>query len=269
MKKISVLLLCLSGIIQASYSQDINPKGKTLAERFLLPKGCIRKTLDNQSFAYYLRNFPLKNHGSKVYYFDKREKNNPVYAAVLDIDCGIRDLQQCADAVMRLRSEYLYKQQKIKDIHFKNFAGMDMDYVRYQQGYRMSTTAYKKTNAPDTSLQGFRKYLDMVFAYANTYTLEREMSPQSVQDLQGGDVFIVSKANAFGHAVIIMDVAFDEKTKEKIFLLAQSYMPAQDIHILKNTNDTGHPYWYSTQYLQENLVTPEWTFPVSALKKFK
>ncbi|MBC8109721.1 MAG: DUF4846 domain-containing protein [Verrucomicrobia bacterium] len=269
MKKISVLLLCLSGIIQACHSQDISPEGKTLAERFLLPKGYFRKSLDRQSFAFYLRNFPLKSHGSKVYYFDKKEKYNPVYSAVLAIDCGTRDLQQCADAVMRLRSEYLYKQQKIKDIHFKNFAGTDMDYVRYKQGYRMTTTAYKKTNAPDTSRQGFRKYLDMVFAFANTYTLEREMLPQSIQDLQAGDVFIVSKANAYGHAVIIMDVAFHEKTKEKIFLLAQSYMPAQDIHILKNTNEAEHPNWYSAQHLQENLVTPEWTFPVSALKKFK
>jgi hypothetical protein len=252
-----------------AYVQEINTEGKTVAERFPVPAGYVRKPVDSQSFAAFLRNFPLKAHASKVFYFDKREKWNPVYTAVLNIDCGNKDLQQCADAVIRLRSEYLYKQKQIKAIHFKNFAGTDMDYSRYQQGFRITDSGYKKTNKPDSSRQGFRKYLDMVFAYANTYTLDREMLPQTIQNLKPGDVFIVSKTNAYGHAVMVMDVAVHQKTGEKIFLLAQSYMPAQDIHILKNNNLFSHSSWYHTEDLKEKLVTPEWTFPLTALKRFE
>ena len=50
--------------------------------------------------------------------------------------------------------------------------------------------------------------------------------------LQPGDVFI--KGGSPGHAVIVVDVAIYTQTGKKVFLLAQSYMPAQQIHILVN-----------------------------------
>lgn len=61
---------------------------------------CLR--LSEGSFAEYLRNLPLKPHGTKVKYYNGEEKPNDVYVAVIDIDVGTRDLQQCADAVIRL-----------------------------------------------------------------------------------------------------------------------------------------------------------------------
>ena len=72
--------------------------------------------------------------------------------------------------------------------------------------------------------------------------------------MQPGDVFI--KGGFPGHAMIVVDVAVNKKG-EKIFMLAQSYMPAQDIHIVKNPgNETLSP-WY---VLGEGatIVTPEW-----------
>jgi len=45
-----------------------------------------------------------------------------------------------------------------------------------------------------------------------------------------------------GHAVIVVDMAEDAKG-QRAFLLAQSYMPAQDIHILKNPMDADLSPW--------------------------
>ena len=47
--------------------------------------------------------------------------------------------------------------------------------------------------------------------------------------LQPGDVFI--KGGSPGHAVIVVDVAIYPQTGKTVFLLAQSYMLAQQIHI--------------------------------------
>jgi hypothetical protein len=259
-------------MVVSSWAQDtmLNTSGKTVKDRFSAPEGYIRVPLVQQSFGEYLRSFLLKAHQTPVYLFDNSLKaNQDVHTAVLDIDRGSRDLQQCADAVMRLRAEFLYKYKRISEIHFKNYSGTDMDYSRYMQGYRINSKGfYLKSVQPDNTAAGFRKYLDMVFAYANTYTLEKELKPISLKDIQAGDVFIVSYPTRFGHAVMVMDVAENKQTGDKVFLLAQSYMPAQDIHILKNSNDSKNPYWYSLSQIKDELHTPERTFPVTSLHRF-
>jgi hypothetical protein len=250
--------------------QNIPQTGKTLVERFQTPEGYIRVAIAKGSFGEYLRNFPLKPAQAKVYlHTGKLKANQDLHIAVLDIDTGSQDLQQCADAVMRLRAEYLFDSKQMDKIGFKNFAGTNMDWQRYAQGYRITAKgAYQKVAKADNTKQNFRKYLDMVFSYANTFTLMKEMQKVELKDLQIGDVFIVGYPDRFGHAVIVMDVAEHKNTKEKIFLIAQSYMPAQDIHLLKNTNDTQNPFWYSVPQIKEMLNTPEWDFPADALRRF-
>ena len=82
--------------------------------------------------------------------------------------------------------------------------------------------------------------------------------------MQIGDVFI--KGGSPGHAVIVVDMA-KSSTGETLFLLAQSYMPAQEIQILVNpVNDDLSP-WYSTKYL-DYLQTPEWGFEIDELMRF-
>ncbi len=58
--------------------------------------------------------------------------------------------------------------------------------------------------------------------------------------------------------MIVVDVAQNKKG-QKIFMLAQSYMPAQDIHIVKNQANTSTSPWYEASGINE-IVTPEWTF---------
>ncbi|HOP99614.1 MAG TPA: DUF4846 domain-containing protein [Acetivibrio clariflavus] len=51
-------------------------------------------------------------------------------------------------------------------------------------------------------------------------------------------------------------------------MIAQSYMPAQDIHVLKNFNGTEISPWYSLNF-GDVLNTPEWTFYKDQLMRFR
>ena len=59
------------------------------------------------------------------------------------------------------------------------------------------------------------------------------------------------------HAVIIVDMC-ESKQGEKLLLIAQSYMPAQDIHILKNTAMPQLGAWHKRS--SGNFHIAEWNF---------
>lgn len=243
----------------------INPEGPVLAERFGLPPGFARKESEAGSFAYYLQNLPLKPAGTKVRYYDGREKSAEVYLAVVDYSLGARDLQQCADAVIRLRAEYLYAAGRFNEIQFKFVNGFKADFSKWASGYGISVNgnnvSWIRNSNNNSSYASFQKYLDLVYAYASTLSLEKELTAKPFSDLAIGDVFI--QAGSPGHCVIVVDLAVNESTGEKIFMLAQSYMPAQDIQVLKG-DDEGSP-WFSAN-LKDLLRSPEWTFKPSDLK---
>jgi len=248
----------------------INPTGKTIKTRFNTPEGFNRIRPTENSFQYYLQNFNLKPQGSKVHLYNQELKNRQdVHEAILNINVGNRDLQQCADATMRLRAEYLYEEQLFHNIHFNFTNGFNAMYSKWRQGERIRVkgnivTWYNGAVKGD-SRKSFDKYLTMVFSYAGTLSLEKEMKKVILKDMQIGDIFI--QGGSPGHAVIIVDMAIN-KEREVLFLLAQSYMPAQEIHILKNFNNPLISPWYSAKNLF-NLTTPEWTFTKNNLKRFQ
>jgi hypothetical protein len=108
--------------------------------------------------------------------------------------------------------------------------------------------------------------MNYVFSYANTGSLKNELKKvNNVSDITAGDVFI-HKGRPYGHAVTVVDVAQD-KNGNKIFMIAQSYMPAQEIHVLKNPENNSISPWYSVDFGEE-LQTPEWTFTKGDLFRF-
>ena len=223
---------------------------ETLAQRIAPPVGFTRVAAPSGSWAEWLRGVPLKPVGSPVLTYTGAPKwRQDVHVAVLDIDVGKRDLQQCADAVMRLRAEWLYASNRKNEIAFN-----DTD------GRRRLFSKQSKQDYP-----AFRKYMDLVFAYAGTYSLDRELKPAKIADLQIGDVFI--KGGFPGHAVLVADMAVNAATGEKRFLLVQSYMPAQDVHVLKNPNANDGSPWYATG-IGLQLETPEWNFQATQLKRW-
>ena len=255
--------------VKTKQSYLINESGKIISDRILTPKGYKRLETELNSFANYLQGFPLKAHNSKVHLFNGKLKNRQdVHIAVLDIDVGKRDLQQCADATIRLRAEYLFKQKKYKNIQFEFTNGFKASYLKWQQGYRIkikgNSVNWYKTNKSSTSYISFKEYLKWVFIYSGTLSLNRELPRRNINNIKIGDIFV--EGGSPGHAVIVVDMA-KNNDNEKIFLLAQSYMPAQEIHILKNFNNPKISPWYSLKNLSV-LKTPEWNFDKDDLKYF-
>ncbi|MEA1897753.1 MAG: DUF4846 domain-containing protein [Bacteroidota bacterium] len=250
----------------------IFPQGKNIGTRISAPSDFERINVEQKSFAEFLRNLPLKPHGSKVHYYNGGIKEpQDIYVAVVDYDVGDKDLQQCADAIMRLRGEYLFKYSEYNQIHFNFTSGDTAKFVSYATGYRPRVSgndvSWYKDAAEDYSYENFRKYMTMVFRWAGTYSLSKEMIDVNHSGKMNiGDVFIFGGFP--GHAVIVVDMAHNRLTGETIFLLAQSYMPAQEIQVLCNNNNADISPWYLLKDSGE-LNTPEWDFRFSDLKRFK
>ena len=251
--------------------QIINPDGETIETRINPPEGFQRIATAENSFAKYLRQLPLKPHDSQVLYYNGSPKPNyNVYDAVVNLKIGKRDLHQCADAVMRLRAEYLWRQKQYDKIHFNFTNGFRVDYSEWMKGKRIvvkgNKTYWTQSGTPSNTYQDFWKYMEIIFSYAGTLSLEKELKPVEINNMKIGDIFILGGSP--GHAIIVVDMAINPKTKEKIFLLAQSYMPAQEIQILVNPNNNKLSPWYSVNF-GEILNTPEWKFHKTDLKRFE
>lgn len=67
----------------------MNPDGQTLETRVLTPSGFHRTVTEENSFTEYLRQLPLKPHGSEVtLYGGKTKPNYDFYDAVVNLDIG-------------------------------------------------------------------------------------------------------------------------------------------------------------------------------------
>lgn len=247
----------------------VDTSGNDILSRFLPPNGFSRVAIDPTSFAHYLRHLPLKPPDSPVLLYNGRQKwNQKAHAAVIDLDVGDRDLQQCADAVMRLRAEYHWNSAAFDEISFHFTNGFAAPYSRWRSGERISvngnTVRWVDRNRPDASYRSFRSYLNMVFAYAGTLSLSQELRSVPLAEIAIGDVLI--QGGSPGHAVIVVDKAVDDTTGDVVVLLAQSYMPAQEIHVLKNQGRSNH--WYPISSKTQVIRTPEWTFAAQDLKRF-
>jgi Domain of unknown function (4846) len=212
-----------------------------------LPDSFTRIHADSNSFTTWLRNVPLKE-DKTVYLFDGRLKLNQLAQfAVLDISIANKNLQQCADAVMRLRAEYLFAEKKYGAIHFT-----DNELTEY---------AFH----PPYTKENFMQYMEKVFGMCGSASLAKQLNKVTdFTTIQPGDVLI--RGGFPGHAVIVMDVA-ENIAGKKVFMLAQSYMPAQNIHVLINPLSETNSPWYEVNEVKK-IITPEYWFYQNELKRW-
>ena len=251
---------------QAVQKSWLNPSGMTVESRFLPPEGYVRKTYDDP-YTDYMRKLPMLPDGSPVLiYTGEIREYQDTQVGVLNIDVGKRDLQQCSDAAQRLRAEYLYQTGQHEKIHYHFSNGMALPWDKWRAGWRVKKEKNKtwlvKTSSSDNSYQNFRKYLDMLFMYAGVNSVMKESKVLDIADVRPGDALA-----AVGHLIIILDVVENAEGKKKL-LLAQSYIPAQQIEVLKNPY--SHNPWYDAESVQKcPFITPGWEYDCPGAKFYR
>ncbi len=245
----------------------IDPAGMTLKSRILTPEGYVRTEEQSTSLSAFLREYPLKEDKAEVLHYDGSSKvNQNAHVAVFKLPLENRNLQQCADSIMRVYAEYYWKQKEYDKIAFHFTNGFLAKYSKWREGYRIrvdgNDVSWVKSASKDNSYESFEKYLRIVFCYAGTMSMEKESTPIDLKDIQVGDVFI--RGGSPGHVVMIVDICQNEEGK-KAFLLAQGYMPAQEFHVLKNYNHEEDP-WYYEDEVTYPFSTPQYTFDEGSLR---
>lgn len=80
------------------------------------------------SFQEWLRDIKLKTDPRIYLYNGSLRSNQSTQVAVLKMPVGDKDLQQCADAILRLRTDYFFSFNNIDSIHFRVTDGSELSF---------------------------------------------------------------------------------------------------------------------------------------------
>ena len=230
---VAVLFLSCSGIS--------NPPPKTFDDYLPQPAIGPSKKFDEQSWQYFLQHLPVKK-GVVVDYKGDAVANQLKQDGIIQFDVGTSDLQQCADALMRIRAEYLFGQKRYNEIAFHFVDGTYYTYEAYCKGMRIvpgKKISFIPLDPCSKTHETLRKYLNVLYTFASTISLAKEL--KKTDDFAVGTVIIYPGSP--GHCFIITDEATDD-SGEKVFKLVEGYSPAQSIYVLSNLEEPGINPWY-------------------------
>lgn len=189
-----------------------------LSLRLPPPDGFKRIETEND-FGNWLRNLPLKQIDEKIETFDGKKLDQSKYhffnthLGVVDLPI-IHEWEQCADVLLRLKSEFHFGRNEFKNIEF-NFAN----------GKRK----YSKNN----SHFDLEKFLIKTYGVMGTASMKQDFEEVPGQNsLQIGDLLVQNQSGGVGHVFIILDIAENEDGK-RMYLLGQGNTPAQSFHVFK------------------------------------
>ncbi len=211
-----------------------------------LPSGFQRIDTKEGSFSRYLRNLNLKEDG-KVYSYRKKDLSH-WYDSLGVIDKPLLfsdDLEQCADFSMRLWADYHKDSGKLKDLYLFHYDGRKNKFTESQKTYV--------------------QFLRTAFASSNSHSLKQGGKKITKENLTSGDLFVQNENGGIGHVSIILDESTNGK--ERLYLIAFSFMPAQEMHIEKAPSDRGKNGWFTYEGFIEHLKE-KYPYGTPVLRRF-
>ncbi len=260
MQTLALLLLCVS--FAACRGNNVHLQHSTVT----VPPSIIKKLVeDKNSWAFFLQHLP-EQEGPVVDYRGIAIADQQKHVSIINYDVGSRNLQQCADALMRLRAEYLFGQKRFGEIGFHFTSGHFYSYADYCKGKRPTpdgnSVHFISTLPVGISHASLRHYLDLVYTYAGTISLANELLPATALTI--GTVII--SPGSPGHCLIITDEA-KGPDGESLFKLVEGYTPAQSIYVLRNLAEPNLGCWH--RLTKGTIETASYLFQTYQRKKFE
>ncbi len=231
------------------------PGPQTILDAFPPPPGTTR-VAPPDAWGAWIQTMALRDISEPLRAYDGRRLHGHD-AWVIDLPMVSGDLQQCADALLRVRGEW---QRSVgAPVSFYATSGDPIPWARYAGGERpyADGNRIRWRAGGDGSWEG---YLTRVFDWAGTISLKAYETEPVSRGPQPGDILV--RGGSPGHAVLLMDVAVDgDRT---YILFAESYMPAQDFHIERGPVDG---WWRWDPDHEMDLRT--WVFSAADLRRWK
>ena len=250
---VSILLIPAVLIVFAAFlawGGVSNPAGRRCIGEISAPIGFERVAVAEGSFGEFIREFPIQKRGSHMEYFNGSTALGQYWGyAVLDLPM-LSGSEQCADVVMRMRAEYLWRSAQYNSIRFQSVTGENQKY------------------GGGSDRKAFENYMRKVYANSNTSSLSGELPSKSFKDIEPGDVFVYGAPDArhYGHAVLVADVARNPVTGKTAIMLAQGSTPALTMHIIRNMFHPTRSPWVILDSSPEGVSISGIHFDMSHLK---
>ena len=243
--------ILVQGTIQRLEDYKPTPSGYTRVD--------ISENMEQAAFASWLRGLPIVSR-SEVYSYNG-ELLHKGADGIIPISVGNRDLQQCADSILRIYAEFLWSKnlQKEWGIHFTS--GDDSTWKDWSEGerFRVGKRVERYNNGlQDNSYEQYQNWLRHSFLYAGTLSLHKDAIKVAMDDdIQPGDFFLTGGSP--GHVVMVLDVATKEGSPP-IGIIAQGFMPAQEFHIISDTGRHVIDNWFALPTTDTQALTiPNWS----------
>lgn len=253
----------------------IEESGMSIGTRINPPMGYSRIFAAENSFASFMRKYPVKMAGAQVMQYDETARTDAQAAAVLDVVLGKKNHEGPAGAVARLIAEYYYDQEDYSAISFTIGNGFDFTFNKWRKGNKLKSSGnqleWVSGGEDSNSEDNFKSYLSTLFVYISMSTLQKDL--QKVEDvdadeIQVGDLYLAQNSDGKSMAVMVADICQNDETGERLMLLVQGGTPAQQLHIVDNPNDSSIAPWYPCGFTSE-LNTPDAVLDIEQRYRFK
>jgi hypothetical protein len=192
-------------------------------------------------------------------------------AGIIVLDVGEKDLQQCADSILRLHAEWAWSRggSARQAIAYHFTSGHRASWADWTAGrewqVRGSEVIRAKGSPRTPSRQQFRLYLEQVFIYAGTRSLPADTRELTAAEApEAGDILV--NPGSPGHAVLLLRTARGDDG-DLYALLGEGWMPAQEFHVVRDR--LRDRVWMPLPTANQDLTIPGVaTFDADSVRRF-